>query len=256
MVGISSADRLLQAPSDLERRGGDHVAADQVCQANTTEPESEIDRCELGAALTDVRRKIWIWMAAAFCASLGAALAAVAVSRHRDFTLALAMSARVAFLFFWPAYVGGALTSLFGSVFLPLRQHARDLGLAFAAAILVHLGFVVRLCVVGPTPSTRTFVIFGTAAVFALLLALLSISGIRELLPRRFWPPIRFVAMNYIALGFLLDFAKLPLTDLRESLAYLPFLALAILGPAFRLAAWVRNNLARAPRKLGRLSSP
>lgn len=195
-------------------------------------------------------------MAAAICASFVAALAAVAVSRHKDFTVALAMSARVAFLFFWPAYVGGALTSLFGSVFLPLREHARELGLAFAAAILVHLGFVVRLCVVGPTPSTKTFVIFGTAAVFTLLLALLSISEIRELLPRRFWPPIRFVAMNYIAFAFLLDFAKFPLHDIRLGVAYLPFAGLAILGPVLRVTAWARNGLAHVPRKLGRLSNP
>jgi hypothetical protein len=180
-------------------------------------------------------------MAAAFCASLAAALAAVAITR--EFTAALALSARVAFLFFWPAYAGGALTSLFGGIFLPLKQHARELGLAFAGAILVHLGFVVRLCVVGPAPSTSTFVIFGTAAAFVLLLTLLSISRVRELLPRRFWPPLRFAAMNYIALAFLLDFAKFPLDDLRQGFAYLPFLALAIVGPALRLAAWVRTNL-------------
>ena len=210
----------------------------------------------MGRALTDVRRKTWISMAAAFCASLSAALAALAMSRHKDITAALAMSARVAFIFFWPAYVGGALTSLFGSVFLPLKEHARELGLAFAAAILVHLGFVVRLCLVGPVPSPETFVVFGTAALFALLLAVLSISRVRGLLPRRFWPPIRFVAMNYIALAFLMDFRRVPLDDLRQTLAYLPFATLAVLGPALRFAAWARNNWVHIPRKLGRLSSP
>jgi hypothetical protein len=148
------------------------------------------------------------------------------------------------------------LTSLFGAIFLPLKEHARELGLAFAAAIFVHLGFVVRLCAVGPVPSTETFVIFGTAAAFTFLLALLSISRLRQMLPRASWPAIRFVAMNYIALAFLLDFARFPLGDLRQSLAYLPFLALAILGPALRLAPWAQNNFARAPKKFGRLSSP
>jgi hypothetical protein len=198
---------------------------------------------DLASALMDARGKTWIWMAAAFCASLGLALAFVAVSKHKDFTVALAISARVAFLFFWPAYVGGALTSLFGNIFRPLKEHARDFGLAFAAALLVHLGFVIRLCVVGPAPSAETFVIFGTAAVFAYLLALLSISRVRQALPRTIWPPIRFVAMNYIAFAFLLDFAKFPSSDLRQSVAYLPFAALAIIGPALRLAAWVQNSL-------------
>ncbi len=124
---------------------------------------------------------------------------------------------------------------------LPLKQHARELGLAFASAIFVHLGFVLRLCAVGPVPSTETIVIFGTAAAFTFLLALLSISRLRKMLPRAFWRAIRFVAMNYIALA-ILDFARLPLEDLRQSLAYLPFLALAILGPALRLGAWAQTT--------------
>jgi len=196
------------------------------------------------------------WMAGAFCASLGLALASVAVSRHRDFTIALAMSARVAFLFFWPAYVGGALTSLFGDVFLPVKRRGRELGLAFAAAILVHLGFVVRLCVVGPEPATQTFVIFGVAAAFALLLALLSIGSVRRLLPSRVWPPLRAAAMNYIAFAFILDFVRFPAPDIRSAVLYLPFAALAILGPALKFAAWAQSYAKRAPTSLGRASSP
>jgi hypothetical protein len=192
-------------------------------------------------------------MTAGFGAALGVGLASLAVSRHRDITVALMMSARVAFLFFWPAYVGGALTSLFGGVFAPLKEHTRDFGLAFAAAISVHLNFVAYLCLVGHAPSTKTFIIFGTAAAFTYLLALLSISRVRQALPPTFWPPIRFVAMNYIALAFLLDFKRLPLNDLRESLEYLPFAALAIIGPALRFAAWVQYHLSR---KLGRLPAP
>ena len=192
-------------------------------------------------------------MAAAFGISLGLGLASLAMSRHRDIAIALATTARVAFLFFWPAYVGGALTSLFGRVFAPLKEHARDLGLAFAAAISVHLSFVAYLCLVGHAPSTKTFIIFGIAAAFTYLLALLSISRVRQALPKPFWPPIRFVAMNYIALAFLLDFKRFPMNDLRGSLAYLPFAALAIIGPMLRFAAWFHN---RWSWKLGRLIRP
>jgi hypothetical protein len=199
-------------------------------------------------AVRDDRHNTWIWMAAAFGISLGVGLASMAVPKHGDITLALAMSARVVFLFFWPAYVGGALTSLFGSVFAPLKEHSRDFGLAFAAAISVHLSFVAYLCLVGHAPSTRTFIIFGTAAAFTYLLALLSISRVRRALPATFWPPVRFVAMNYIALAFLLDFKRFPIRDLRQNLAYLPFAALAIIGPALRFAAWLRNL---PPRRLG-----
>jgi uncharacterized membrane protein len=204
-------------------------------------------------AVADVRRKTWIWMAAAFATSLGVGLVSLAASRHKDITIALAMSARVAFLFFWPAYAGAALTSLFGNLFLPMKKHARDFGLAFAAAISVHLSFVAYLCLVGRAPSTETFVIFGIAAVFTYLLALLSINRVRQALAPTFWPPIRFIAMNYIALVFLLDFKRFPMADLRQSLAYLPFAALAVIGPALRFAAWIHDHLSK---KLGRLPAP
>jgi hypothetical protein len=97
----------------------------------------------------------------------------------------------------------------------------------------------------GHAPSRKTFIIFGTAAAFTYLLALLSIGRVRQALPPSFWPPIRFVAMNYIALAFLLDFKRFPLNDLRESLTYLPFATLAIIGPALRFAAWVQYHLSR-----------
>ena len=101
------------------------------------------------------------------------------------------------------------------------------------------------LCLIGHTPSRKTFIIFGTAAALTYLLALLSIVRVRQALPPTFWPPIRFVAMNYIAVAFLLDFKRLHLNDLREGLTYLPFTTLAIVGPALRFAAWVQFHLSR-----------
>src|SRR5271166_5751498 len=61
---------------------------------------------------------------------------------ERGVPVALAATARLAFLIFWPGYVASALTSLFGSAFSSLREHARELGLAFAAALILHLGLV------------------------------------------------------------------------------------------------------------------
>ena len=123
---------------------------------------------------------------------------------------------------FWPAYAGGALTSLFGNVFSPVRNHARDLGLAFGGALFVHLGLVVYLCAIGDAPGKKTFVIFGVAAGFTYLLALLSVRRVRQALPQKLWPPIRFVAMNYIAFAFLDDFIKFQLGDWRSLVRYLP----------------------------------
>ena len=159
-----------------------------------------------------VRSNPWLWMAMAFCASLGLAVSILAFfgDEDRGIRIALHATARLAFLFFWPAYVGGALTSLFGDLFLPMRRHARELGLAFAAALLVHLGLVVRLCAIGSPPSPETFGIFGLAAGFVYLLAILSVDRLRQALPGESWPILRTVAMTYIAFGFILDFKRLP----------------------------------------------
>jgi hypothetical protein len=79
-----------------------------------------------------VRSSPCVWMAMAFCASLGLAIGVLAFfgDEQRGVNIALQATARLAFLFFWPAYVGGALTFLFGDFFLPIRRHARELGLA------------------------------------------------------------------------------------------------------------------------------
>ncbi len=168
--------------------------------------------------MMDVRRNPWSWMAGAFCTSLTLAASIVAIfGIERGVPIALAATARLAFLMFWPAYAGGALTSLFGNIFSPVGDHAPDLGLAFAGALLVHLGLVAYLCARGHAPGIGTFVVFGVAAAFTYLLALLSIRRVRQALPQKLWPPIRFVAMNYIALAFLDDFIKFPLGDWRTS---------------------------------------
>lgn len=191
----------------------------------------------------DARRITWTWILAAFCASLTLATGIVTIfGLERGVPIALAATARLAFLMFWPAYAGGALTSLFGNVFSPLREHARDLGLAFASALFVHLGLVVYLCAIGDAPGKMTFVIFGVAAGFTYLLALLSIRRLRQALPQKLWLSIRFVAMNYIAFAFLVDFVKFPSEELRNIIKYLPFAALAIAGPALRLAASLQKQ--------------
>jgi hypothetical protein len=180
-------------------------------------------------------------MAVAFFTTLGLTVSAVAAFRtpHNPLGVALMTSARIAFLFFWPAYMAGVLTSIFGDFFLPVRQHARNLGLAFAAALLVHLGFVAYLSVSGRAPPWRVFVIFGTAAILTYLLAFLSIDRVRQAFPAWAWQLIRLIAMNYIALAFISDFAKFSFTNLADGLLYLPFAVLSISGPLLKLATWI-----------------
>ena len=189
-----------------------------------------------------VQRNTFAWMALAFLASLGLASSIILIFGIKPgISLALRATARLAFLIFLPAYVGGPLALLFGNAFLPLRRHARDFGLAFASAMIVHLGLVAWLCAIGSPPPVKTFVVFGLAAVFTYLLALLTVRSVRELLPHKFWPPILFVTTNYIALAFIDDFKRFQVGDVYDGLAYLPFAVLAVGGLILNLAAWAQT---------------
>src|SRR5579871_6998237 len=124
------------------------------------------------------------WMGAAFVANLclaGVILAVRGADAHGTET-ALAATARVAFLWFWTAYAGGALANLFGPAFLPIKQHGREFGLAFAAALLVHLSLVSWLCLIGAAPVRGVFVFFGTAAAFTFILAFFSFGDLHKVL--------------------------------------------------------------------------
>ncbi len=181
-----------------------------------------------------------LWPARSFGVALGLALTVLAIVGFGDDGIhgALLATARLAFLLFWLAYAGGALASLFGSTFEPLRQHAREFGLAFAAALAVHLGLVASLYVIGDPPPVRTLFVFGIAALCVYGLALGSIGRLRQALGARAWSFLRFAGMNYVAAAFILDFLRDPFeAGLLHALMYWPFAALALVGPALRVVA-------------------
>jgi hypothetical protein len=154
-------------------------------------------------------------------------------------SLALDATARVAFLWFWAAYAGGALPILFGAAFLPLKQLGRELGLAFAVALLVHLALVSWLCWIGSAPPIGVFVFFGPVAALTFILALLSFGNLHRMLGPKLWWLLRTVGMNVILYAFLKDFMQDPLHGgVRHVVDYLPFTAMAIAAPLLRLAAW------------------
>lgn len=151
---------------------------------------------------------------------------------------ALHLTARLAFLLFWPSYVGGALVALFGATFQPVKRRGRELGLAFACVLAVHLGLVGWLCWIGSAPPVKIFAIFGMGVLWTYLLALFSVERLGRVIGSMGWWILRNVGMNYIAFAFALDF----LTPLHKGTArhlaeYLPFAVLAVLGPALRLIA-------------------
>jgi hypothetical protein len=189
------------------------------------------------------RRTTKEWMAA----SLLVALAIAFVAHWHDpsaekLSAALRATARWSFMLFWLAYVGGALVTLFGARFEPLARRARDFGLSFASAHLVHLALVARLIHVEGGYPLSPFILFAIAVFWIYLLAFLSIGPIATILGRRTTRILRTIGVEYIAFAFLLDFAKNPFHQGLFYLAsYLPFLTLAIVGPLLRLAAAVKR---------------
>jgi D-alanyl-lipoteichoic acid acyltransferase DltB (MBOAT superfamily) len=183
-------------------------------------------------------------MAAAFLVGLVIVLAVRAGAGPGErVVMALRATARWSFLLFWLASTGGALTTLFGSRFQALARRARDFGLAFASAHLVHLGVVAWVYYSSPDPPVRsTLVFFGIAAIWTYVLAILSIKRLSVRLNPRAWRTMRTLGVEYIGLAFLTDFAKHPFQGgVLDVANYLPFLALAIAGPILRLAALVKR---------------
>lgn len=186
-------------------------------------------------------RPVGWWIAAALAANLLlAAIVFIALGAGNHGTeTALRVTARAAFLWFWAAYAGGALTTLFGQTFLPLKQHGREFGLAFAAALLVHLCLVSWLCWIGAAPAAGVFIFFGSAAAVTYLLAFLSFGNLHSMLGPHGWQLLRIIGMNFILYAFFKDFTHNPLHGgLLRAAEYVPFAAMAIVAPLLRLTAW------------------
>jgi hypothetical protein len=204
-----------------------------------------------------------MWMAGAFSAALFAAAVALlmlGINRH-GVVAAVKSSARAAFVFFWLAYAGGGLSTLFGPYFAGLARRRREFGLAFAAALSVHLTLVAVLFRVSLRPpiGDAGIVYFGIGALWTYALALLSIERVRRLLRPSVWQFVRSAGMEYITLLFVLDFVIHPIRNgFNSTIAYAPFAALVIIGPLLRWAGlvqgWRRRLAASSGTGLGRIS--
>ena len=160
---------------------------------------------------------------------------------------AVRYTARWAFLFFWLSYAGGAMATLFGPAFARWRVGREPLGLAFAAALQVHIGLVVWLgVVIGEIPLQGGLLLFFLVALFfSYLLALLSFGiGIRRL--GRLWRPLLFLGTTYILIAFGRDFVLGALDQTNQhwpyAAEYVPFALLCLIAIPLRLAAFLRQR--------------
>jgi hypothetical protein len=185
-------------------------------------------------------------MGCAFCAALGLAGVVLAALGPgvRGTHVALQATARLSFLLFWPAYAGGALATLFGPAFEGLKRRAREFGLAFASAHIVHLTLVAWLTYIGAAPGLGAFVFFGIAVIWTYLLALFSIGRLQHILGSKGWWLLRVIGLNYIAYAFAVDFLRVsPAGSFKYLIGYLPFSVLCIIGPMLYLAAATRRTV-------------
>jgi hypothetical protein len=198
----------------------------------------------------------WVWVAGALGGALALAVAILAAdgTGPDGIGLAVRITARWSFLYFWLAYAGGAMAILFGPAFAGLARVARPVGLAFAAALQVHIGLVVWLGVVtGRVPLQGGLLWFFLVGLFiADLLALLSFGiGIHSL--GRLWRPLLVLGTTYILIAFGRDFVLGALDGNARSwlyaAEYVPFAFLSLIAIPLRLAAFrrLRVNLRSAP---------
>src|SRR3954464_13863069 len=192
-------------------------------------------------------RKSLPWVSAAF--GIASAIAVVVLilqgADNKGTRLALELTARWSFLLFWLAYAGNATAQLFGV--RSLAGHRREFGLAFASAHLVHIGLVIWLGVIlGRVPLSGGLLLFFLIALFATyLLAGLSFGGVKAL--GAAWPPLRFVAMNYILIAFGRDFVlpvlypKPAQLNIGHFLFYAPFMLASLAAPLLVVAAYMRR---------------
>jgi hypothetical protein len=173
-------------------------------------------------------------------ASLAAFGADVKGTRH-----ALEINACSSYFWFWPAYAGGALASLFGERFRLVARRGREFGLAFASAHSIHLVLVLLLYRISPKPpiSVGGAVFFGIGMGFMYLLAILSIKTIAQMLNPWLWRSVLLVGMEYIEYAFLKDFWVNPLhpISVKQLVGYLPFMLLGLFGTVLRLLRWAQR---------------
>jgi hypothetical protein len=189
-------------------------------------------------------------MGAAFAGALACAVLAIILrgSGPNGIGVGLRLTARFSYAFFWLAYVGGALASVFGPSFLIIGRRAREFGLAFASAQLVHVGLVARLAWISqPEPLTDAIMpFFAIAIVWTYLLAALSTSYSRRIFGPNMLNIVLIIGSEYIALTFFVDFIISPKYPIQYLALYIPFWIMLLLGPLLRVAALAKKISGRA----------
>jgi hypothetical protein len=182
-----------------------------------------------------------LWIGSAFGGALALAVGTMLIEGTglSGTTTGLRLTARFSYAFFWLAYVGGAIRILFGPALGMVARCARELGLAFASAQLVHVGLVVWLAWISPPQPIRDAVMpfFAIGVVWTYVLAALSLGRAGDVFSPHMLRVLRTIGSEYIALTFFTDFVLLPTYPPPHVILYVPFWGMLLVGPLLRIAA-------------------
>ena len=194
-----------------------------------------------------------LWISTSFGAALITAAATLAI--FGDGTSgtqeALRITARLSFLLFWPAYAGGLFRRTNVPLLARVAKLRREFGLSFVAAHSIHVLLILWLFHIATHQpvSTRTIITDGFGILWMYVLGAFSFDYLRRKLSPQAWRVLFNLGLEYIALIFLRDFARL---DRAHSPAYLPFTILLLIAliprwvaGAYMIATWVRSSCAR-----------
>jgi hypothetical protein len=186
-----------------------------------------------------------LWMGSAFGGALALTIGTMLIEGTglSGTTVGLRLTARFSYAFFWLSYVGGAIAILFGPAFDIVARRARELGLAFASAQLVHVGLVIWLAWISPPQPIRDAVMpfFAIGVVWTYLLAALSIDRARDVFGPQMLRVLRTIGSEYIALTFFTDFVLLPSYPPPHLIFYAPFWGMLLCGPLLRITAAMKK---------------
>jgi hypothetical protein len=193
------------------------------------------------------------WMVGAFAVALVLAAIVVAIGgvSPGNLRMALRVTARWAFLLFWVAYTGRALATLFGPVLTPLARRGREFGLAYASAMLIHIGIVLWIYqLTSRAPLSGVSLLFFLIGIaWTYLLAVFSFGRLAEDLGPTGWRLLRVTAVNYILFAFGSDFVPALINPapghhgLLRTADYIFFASMTIAAPLLVVAASARRRL-------------
>jgi hypothetical protein len=195
-------------------------------------------------------------MESAFCGALALAVGIMLIEGTgvNGTIAALRLTARFSYALFWLGYVGGAARILFGPAVDTVARRAREFGLAFASAQLVHVGLVIWLAWISPPQPLKDAVMpfFAIGIVWTYLLAALSVDRARDVFGPSMLRIFRTIGSEYIALTFFTDFVLLHKYPPAHLILYVPFWLMLLAGPLLRSVVAMKETLGPRAASVGR----